>query len=53
MQSRFNNGNLVLIAQRITATPGKFVAAINGNDEATFKQYKEFGIITEIGMQHF
>ncbi|AHN72152.1 S24 family peptidase [Aggregatibacter actinomycetemcomitans] len=53
MKPRFNHGDLVLIDPNITPTPGKFVAAINGNDEATFKQYKELGVIAENGMPHF
>ncbi|WP_265461153.1 LexA family protein, partial [Haemophilus influenzae] len=40
MLPRFNEGDLVLIDPDIVPTPGKFVAAINGDNEATFKQYK-------------
>lgn len=53
MKPRFNSGDLVLIDPNICPTPGKFVAAINGNDEATFKQYKELGVLSENGMPHF
>ncbi|WP_109079863.1 S24 family peptidase [Aggregatibacter aphrophilus] len=53
MKPRFNEGDLVLIDPNIYPTPGKFVAAINGNNEATFKQYKELGTMTEDGLPHF
>lgn len=53
MLPRFNEGNLVLIDPDIAPTPGKFVAAINGNNEATFKQYKELGTRNEYGIAHF
>ncbi len=53
MIPRFKSGDLVLIDPSIYPTPGKFVAAINGNNEATFKQYKELGVLSESGMPHF
>ena len=53
MLPRFNEGDLVLIDPDIVPTPGKFVAAINGNNEATFKQYKELGTRNEYGIAHF
>ena len=53
MLPRFNEGDLVLIDPDILPTPGKFVAAINGDNEATFKQYKELGTRNEYGMPHF
>ena len=53
MRPRFNEGDLVLIDPNIYPTPGKFVAAINGNNEATFKQYKELGTMTGDGLPHF
>lgn len=53
MLPRFNEGDLVLIDPDIMPTPGKFVAAINGNNEATFKQYKELGTRTPEGIPHF
>lgn len=53
MLPRFNEGDLVLIDPDIAPTPGKFVAAINGNNEATFKQYKELGTRNEYGIAHF
>ena len=53
MLPRFNEGDLILIDPDIAPTPGKFVAAINGNNEATFKQYKELGTRNEYGIAHF
>lgn len=53
MKPRFNDGDLVLIDPNIYPTPGKFVAAINGDHEATFKQYKELGTRTSEGIPHF
>ena len=53
MLPRFNEGDLVLIDPDILPTPGKFVAAINGDNEATFKQYKELGTRTPEGIPHF
>lgn len=53
MLPRFKEGDLVLIDPTIAPTPGKFVAAINGDDEATFKQYKELGYRNEYGFPHF
>lgn len=53
MQPKFKEGDLVLIDPTIAPTPGKFVAAINGSDEATFKQYKELGTRNEYGVPHF
>lgn len=53
MLPRFNEGDLILIDPDIVPTPGKFVAAINGNNEATFKQYKELGTRTPEGIPHF
>ena len=53
MLPRFNEGDLVLIDPDILPTPGKFVAAINGDNEATFKQYKELGTRTPEGIPYF
>ena len=53
MEPRFHEGDLVLIDPNIAPTPGRFVAAINGEDEATFKQYKELGVMTENNVPHF
>ncbi|TCJ96176.1 SOS-response transcriptional repressor LexA [Volucribacter psittacicida] len=53
MLPRFNEGDLVLIDPDISAKPGKFVAAINGDGEATFKQYKQLGSYDEYGRPHF
>ena len=53
MLPRFNEGDLILIDPDIMPAPGKFVAAINGDNEATFKQYKELGTRNEYGIAHF
>ncbi|NBI40191.1 helix-turn-helix domain-containing protein [[Haemophilus] felis] len=53
MLPRFQEGDMVLIDPAIEPKPGKFVAAINDNNEATFKQYKETGEIDEFGRPHF
>ena len=53
MKPRFNEGDLILIDPNISPSPGKFVVAINGKDEATFKQYKELGIMSENDTPHF
>ncbi len=39
--SPIQRGRSGLIDPDIVPTPGKFVVAINGDNEATFKQYKE------------
>ncbi|QPB42196.1 LexA family protein [Rodentibacter haemolyticus] len=54
MENKFSEGDLVLIDTGLYPHPGQFVAAVNGNGEATFKQYKELGEISESsGMPHF
>ncbi|HBO37213.1 MAG TPA: LexA family transcriptional repressor [Pasteurellaceae bacterium] len=53
MKPRFHDGDLVLIDPTLYPVPGKFVAAINGNNKATFKQYKELGILSSSGTPHF
>ena len=49
----FKEGDLILVDPNIQPTPGRFVVAINGGDEATFKQYYELGEFDEYGNQHF
>ncbi|OOF72958.1 repressor [Rodentibacter caecimuris] len=53
METRFHEGDLVLIDPDLAPTPGKFVAAVNGDGEATFKKYKELGTFDEWGSPHF
>ncbi|MGY6089083.1 LexA family transcriptional regulator [Avibacterium paragallinarum] len=53
MLSRFKEGDLVLIDPNLAPTPGKFVAAINEDNEATFKQYKQLASYDEHGRPHF
>ncbi|MFQ1046952.1 LexA family protein [Avibacterium paragallinarum] len=53
MLPRFKEGDLVLIDPNISLSPGKFVAAINDEGEATFKQYKQLGVYDDYGRPHF
>ena len=53
MFDKFKEGDLILVDPDIRPTPGRFVVAINGGDEATFKQYYELGEFDEYGNQHF
>lgn len=53
MSPRFQEGDMVLIDPGIYPSPGDFVVAINEDNEATFKQYKETGEVDEHGRKHF
>lgn len=53
MIPRFNEGDMVLIDPELSPKPGQFVAAINPDGEATFKQYKQLGSIDDYGRPHF
>ncbi|MGQ0285826.1 helix-turn-helix domain-containing protein [Pasteurellaceae bacterium 22721_9_1] len=53
MLPRFKSGDMVLIDPNLAIKPGDFVAAINEDGKATFKQYKETGEIDEFGRPHF
>lgn len=54
MEPKFSEDDLVLIDPGLYPHPGQFVAAVNGNGEATFKQYKELSDISESsGKPHF
>jgi SOS-response transcriptional repressor LexA len=44
MEPEFKAGDRVIIDPSITPQPGDFVAAKNGEDEATFKKYRPRGI---------
>ncbi|MFZ7136738.1 helix-turn-helix domain-containing protein [Avibacterium avium] len=53
MEPKFSEGDLVLIDVRRRPSPGDFVAAVNGNGEATLKRYRELGEISVSGNPHF
>lgn len=44
MEPEFREGDIVIIDADVYPTPGEFVAAKNGNHEATFKKYRPVGI---------
>lgn len=43
MESEFIEGDMIIIDPSITPLPGEFVVAVNGEEEATFKKYRELG----------
>lgn len=53
MEPKFNEGDMILIDTGLKPHPGDYVAAVNGDGEATFKQYKELGEYAECGNPHF
>lgn len=53
MEPKFSEGDLVLIDIRKRPHPGDFVAAVNGNGEATLKRYRELGDISPSGNPYF
>ncbi|MDA3979547.1 helix-turn-helix domain-containing protein [Gallibacterium sp. AGMB14963] len=53
MEPKFSEGDLVLIDPNKRPHPGDFVAAVNGNGEATLKRYRELGDISVSGNPHF
>lgn len=53
MEPKFSDGDLVLIDVRKRPHPGDFVAAVNGNGEATLKRYRELGELSPSGNPHF
>ena len=53
MEPKFSEGDLVLIDVRKQPRPGDFVAAVNGNGEATLKRYRELGDLSPSGNPHF
>ena len=53
MEPKFSEGDLVLIDVRKRPHPGDFVAAVNGNGEATLKRYRELGELSPSGNPHF
>lgn len=53
MEPKFSEGDLVLIDVRKRPKPSDFVAAVNGNGEATLKRYRELSEIAPSGNPHF
>ncbi|MDP8160248.1 LexA family transcriptional regulator [Pasteurella atlantica] len=53
METKFSEGDLVLIDTGRVPQPGNYVAAVNGSGEATFKMYKQLGELSESGNPHF
>lgn len=53
MTPRFHEGDMVLIDPDLEPKPGKFVAAIDLDGKATFKQYKQLGSFDDYGRPHF
>lgn len=43
MEPDFIEGDMIIIDPSIKPIPGDFVAAVNGEEEATFKKYREIG----------
>ena len=43
MEPEFKEGDVVIIDPAVKPMPGEFVAAMNGDEEATFKKYRELG----------
>ncbi|MDE8035758.1 XRE family transcriptional regulator [Actinobacillus equuli subsp. equuli] len=53
MEPEFIGGDIVIIDPRVEPHAGEFVAAINGDYEATFKKYRPLEDLDEYGRQHF
>ncbi|PXZ06332.1 DNA-binding protein [Gilliamella apicola] len=43
MEPEFKEGDVVIIDPAIKPMPGEFVVAVNGEEDATFKKYRELG----------
>lgn len=43
MEPEFKEGDVVVIDPNVIPLPGEFVVAMNGEEEATFKKYRELG----------
>lgn len=48
----FSEGDLVIIDPNVQPRPGEYVAAKNGNQEATFKKYRQRGLNAQ-GVEYF
>ncbi|MEE3682373.1 LexA family protein [Actinobacillus pleuropneumoniae] len=53
MEPEFIGGDIVIIDPKVEPHAGEFVAAINGDYEATFKKYRPLEDLDEYGRQHF
>ena len=53
MTPDFLEGDVVIIDPNEPPHDGEFVAAINGNYEATFKKYRPLGEVDNFGREHF
>lgn len=53
MTPDFLEGDVVIIDPNEPPHAGEFVAAINGNYEATFKKYRPLGEVDNFGREHF
>lgn len=53
MTPDFLEGDVVIIDPNEPPHAGEFVAAINGNYEATFKKYRPLGEVDNLGREHF
>lgn len=53
MEPEFIEGDIVIIDPKVEPHAGEFVAAINGDYEATFKKYRLLEDLDEYGRQHF
>lgn len=53
MAPDFLEGDVVIIDPNEPPHAGEFVAAINGNYEATFKKYRPLGEVDNFGREHF
>lgn len=53
MEPEFIAGDIVIIDPKVEPHAGEFVAAINGDYEATFKKYRPLEDLDEYGRQHF
>ncbi|WP_116743872.1 LexA family protein [Actinobacillus suis] len=53
MEPEFIAGDIVIIDPRVEPHAGEFVAAINGDYEATFKKYRPLEDLDEYGRQYF
>ncbi len=53
MEPEFIEGDIVIIDPTVKPHAGEFVAAVNGDYEATFKKYRPLEDLDEYGRQHF
>lgn len=53
MAPEFSEGDVIIIDPSVSPTPGDFVVAKNGGDEATFKKYRPRGVDPKTGTEIF